>query len=318
MLKLLKKFLSVLLLTATLLPAGYAAPENSTGADKSSEANNKALPHYTVELAPEVTLELVLLKGGTFIMGSPESEIGRWKGQGEDQRKVVITRPFYIAVFETTQAQYEAVMKRNPSVRSRGPHLPVTDVSWQDAMDFCARLNLLTEKTRPANYKFTLPTEAQWEYACRARTTTSLNNGEDVQILGKHNSPNLGLLAWYGGNCGQGYKTRYYYYDISRWKEKQYEDSRYGGSHTVGEKKPNKWGIYDMHGNVGEWCYDYYGPYPSRGQDSVGPKTGEKRVCRGGRWSFVPEKCRSAARNPEDPTKRFIAVGFRLALVPIK
>ena len=260
--------------------------------------------------------QMVKIPAGSFMMGSPESEVGR--KEDETQHPVVLTKDYWIGKYEVTQAEWKTVMGReNPSCFKWDQH-PVENITWFEAREFCKKLNEYYRDSLPAGYEFDLPTEAQWEYACRARTTTSLNNGEDVQILGKHNSPNLGLLAWYGGNCGQGYKTRYYYYDISRWKEKQYEDSRYGGSHTVGEKKPNKWGIYDMHGNVGEWCYDYYGPYPSRGQDSVGPKTGEKRVCRGGRWSFVPEKCRSAARNPEDPTKRFIAVGFRLALVPIK
>ena len=291
MLKLLKKFLSVLLLTATLLPAGYAAPENSTGADKSSEANNKALPHYTVELAPEVTLELVLLKGGTFIMGSPESEIGRWKGQGEDQRKVVITRPFYIAVFETTQAQYEAVMKRNPSVRSRGPHLPVTDVSWQDAMDFCARLNLLTEKTRPANYKFTLPTEAQWEYACRAGTRTALNNRKNLTHNGR--CANLDEVGWYMGNSN-------------------------GRVQIVGQKKPNAWGLYDMHGNAWEFCLDYWCKNPAQYSciNPQGPPPNESNgdhVKKGGGFYLKAERSRSGARSGQNEAKYYMS--FRVALV---
>ena len=276
MLKLTEKILSILLLVMAFMPLGYA----DSGKDKS-------LPRYVVQLAPNIKLELVWIKGGTFVMGSPKSERGRWEGWGEDQRKVVITRPYYIAVFETTQEQYEVLMKCNPS-RKKEKNLPVTDVSWQDAMDFCAELNKLTAKTRPQNYMFKLPTEAQWEYACRAGTKKALNSDDNLKH--KDECSNLDKVGWYKGNSG-------------------------GFIHPVGLKKPNRWGLYDMHGNAWEYCLDYWTekPCPRDIIDPQGPLMGEGWVKKGGGFYLDAQRCRSAARSVQGEPKWYMS--FRVALV---
>lgn len=285
MLRLTEKFLLCFLLATLCLPFSYAAPEPDRKSNMVTVPKRKTLPRYEVQLAPEIKLELVWIKGGTFVMGSPDDEVGRW---GETQRKVVITRPYYIAVFETTQEQYEAVMKCNPSRKQKGANLPVTDVSWQNAMDFCAELNKLTAKTRPKNYKFTLPTEAQWEYACRAGTKKALNNNKNLKS-GERCS-NLDKVGWYKFNSGDSI-------------------------HPVGLKQPNRWGLYDMHGNAWEYCLDYWTKNPDLSDviDPQGPPRGEAHVKKGGGFYLNAERCRAAARSAQDDPKGYMS--FRVALV---
>jgi len=165
----------------------------------------------TLDLGGGVTMKMVLIRPGKFVMGSPDSEEGHQRNEGP-QHEVTISKPFYMGVTEVTQAQYEAVMGTNPS-HFRGPTNPVETVSWIDATEFCRKL---FEKTRQA---VRLPTEAEWEYACRAGTRTAYSFGDDPVALGEH--------AWWAGNSD---KT----------------------THSVGQKKPNAWGLYDMHGNVRE------------------------------------------------------------------
>jgi formylglycine-generating enzyme required for sulfatase activity len=179
-----------------------------------------------------------------------------------------------------TQAQWTAVMGSNPS-RFTGASLPVEQVSWSEAMDFCRKL---TERERaagrlPEGYEYTLPTEAQWEYACRAGTTGPAG--------GKLNE-----IAWYAENSANT-------------------------THPVGQKRSNAWGLFDMHGNVWEWCRDWFGRYPGENvTDFAGPASGSQRVTRGGGWCFVARNCRSARRSPELPAARHSFVGFRVALSP--
>ena len=173
-----------------------------------------------------------------------------------------ITKPFYLGKYLVTQEQWEAVMGNNPS-RFKGPKNPVETVSWDDCQQFLDKLNA---KVGVRGGKFQLPTEAQWEYACRAGSTTTYCFGDDESGLGEY--------AWYATNSG-------------------------GRTHPVGEKKPNAWGLYDMHGNVWEWCQDWYdGSYYANSptDDPTGPTTGSSRVFRGGSWRERARGCRSALR----------------------
>ena len=234
-------------------------------------------------------LEMVQIEPGTFTMGSPENELGR-RGH-EKQHQVTLTKRFYLGKYPVTQKEYQAVMGRNPSFY-KGDNLPVEQVSWDDAKRFCSELNYLKRDELPAGYRFDLPTEAQWEYACRAGTTTALNNGLNLTSA-KNRCPHLDEVAWYEENSG--IKT-----------------------HPVGQKKPNTWGLYDMHGNVDEWCNDWYADYPSSAvTDPTGPASGSCRVIRGGSWDGYARYCRSAFRSNIDPTIRNDGVGFRVALVPV-
>jgi formylglycine-generating enzyme required for sulfatase activity len=221
-----------------------------------------------------------LIKPGTFLMGSPESESGRWGS--EDQHEVTLTRPYYLGVYPVTQEEYERVMGSNPS-HFKGKRHPVDSMSWEEAMAFIAKLNALpSEKSLDRLYR--LPTEAEWEYACRAGTTTAYSYGASVSELGKY--------AWYDKNSGST-------------------------THPVGEKLPNGWGLYDMHGNVWELCADWYGDYPNTAvTDPTGPTRGSYRVIRGGGWGIDAADCRSAYRSGRSPDRRRNSLGFRLALSP--
>ena len=266
----------------------------------------------TVTLPGNVSLEMVKIKAGRFQMGSPESEKGR--EDDESLHWVTLTRDYWIGKYEVTQAQYQAVMGTNPSY-FKGDDRPVDQVGWNDAMAFCRKLNELTAGKRPAGYEYGLPTEAQWEYACRAGTATSLNSGMDMKILGRNNAPLLDAVGWYGGNCGRDFHCEQSH-DISGWKEKQYNDTK-GGSHPVGQKRPNAWGLYDMHGNVWEWCRDWYETgYAEDPEFLRGQKTGSNRVNRGGGWYDDAGDCRAAIRGYGDQSYSSNCLGFRLALIP--
>jgi formylglycine-generating enzyme required for sulfatase activity len=206
-----------------------------------------------------------------------------------------------LGAFEVTQAQYRQVMGTNPShfqgdvVAERHPKTnrvvkevdtssyPVEEVSWEDAVEFCRKLSQLPEEKK-AGRVYRLPTEAEWEYACRAGSKTAYSFGASSQSLGDY--------AWFDGNSGSQ-------------------------THPVGEKKPNAWGLYDMHGNVWEWCSDWYGDYPKGAvSDPTGPREGSARVFRGGGWDFEAALCRSAFRSGFSPSDRFSYYGFRVALSP--
>ena len=239
----------------------------------------------------EINLEMVKCPAGKFMMGSPEEEQGRFGN--ENQHLVTITKPFYIGRYEVTQSQYEHLMERNPS-EFKGANKPVDSVSYNDAKAFCDKLNQKYLSLLPKGYRFDLPTEALWEYACRAGTKTALNNGNNLTSTNGDYS-NIDEVAWYANILDSG-------------------------SHLVGQKKPNAWGIYDMHGNVSEWCRDWYGEYPN--EEAIDPmgdnNTSARRVYRGGSYGSSPTFCRSAIRigaNPDIPT---LILGFRVALVCIE
>jgi len=219
-----------------------------------------------LDLGSGVTMKLALIPAGKFMMG-----------EGNNQHEVTLSKPFYMGVTEVTQAQYEAVMGTNPS-KFKGATNPVDMVSWNDVTEFCKKLS---EKTRQA---VRLPTEAEWEYACRAGSKTGFSFGDADEGFGDY--------AWYSANSGNT-------------------------THPVGQKKPNAWGLFDMHGNVCEWCADWYGEYPKgAATDPQSPASGASRVLRSGCWSSNPFGCRSATRNNffGSPDSRYFTYGFRVVV----
>ncbi|OQB20282.1 MAG: Serine/threonine-protein kinase pkn1 [candidate division BRC1 bacterium ADurb.Bin183] len=214
---------------------------------------------FIEDLGGGVNLEMGWIPAGSFEMGSPDSEAGRYKQEGPVH--TVSLDGFWMGKYEVTQEQYEAVMGTNPS-KFKGAKNPVENVSWGDAMAFCKKLSLKTGKN------FTLPSEAQWEYACRAGSKGRFCFGDSDSGLGDY--------AWYIVNSGPQ-------------------------THPVGQKKPNKWGLYDMHGNVWEWCLDrfasrFYEKQTARERNPVNNNQGDYLVLRGGAWPSKPRNCRSAGR----------------------
>lgn len=225
-------------------------------------------------------MKLQLIPSGNFIMGSPEQEKDR--KQLETQRQITISQPFYIGICEVTQAAYEAVMGTNPS-QNKGANLPVDHVSWNDAVAFCEKLSV-----KEPGMRYRLPTEAEWEYACRAGTTTRFYWGEDLDLTA------IGDYAFYQRNSG-------------------------GKTNEVGQKKPNPWGLHDMNGNVWEWCQDWMGPYDVQATvDPNGPARGEGKVCRGGCWAYEANRCRSAERNDAPADSVHVNLGIRVVADVLK
>jgi formylglycine-generating enzyme required for sulfatase activity len=232
----------------------------------------------TLDLGNDVTMKLVQIPAGKFLMGSRDTEKDRHKN--EVQHEVMISKPFYMGVYEVTQAQWRAVMGTNPSF-FKGDNRPVEMVSWDDCQSFCRALSAKVGRT------IRLPSEAEWEYACRAGTKTQFYFGDDVSRLDQ--------CAWYDGNSSTGSS------DMQ--------------SHDVGGKTPNAWGLHDMHGNVWEWCQDWYGVYPAGVQtDPTGPPNASFRVLRGGSCVSYADICRTAYRGYRNPGYRSDHDGFRLVL----
>jgi formylglycine-generating enzyme required for sulfatase activity len=210
------------------------------------------------------------------MMGSPASEVGRC--DNETQHEVAISKAFWLGQTPVTQVQWEAVMGTQPSYYCGNPNHPVEKISWQDATAFC---RCLSEATGMA---FRLPTEAEWEYACRAGTAATYSFGDDPSSLGEN--------AWFEDNSG-------------------------GSTNPVAMKKSNRWGLYDMHGNVWEWCSDWYEDYSlNAATDPEGPKSGLYRVVRGGSWINSSMACRAARRINDVPGGCTHALGFRVARSP--
>jgi formylglycine-generating enzyme required for sulfatase activity len=216
-------------------------------------------------------MRMVRLVPGSFLMGSPPGEPLRQ--EEETPRRVTLTRPFRIAATEVTQRQWLALMPQNRSPQ-QGDDLPATSVSWTEAQEFCARLSRKEATT------YRLPTEAEWEYACRA-------GGASPPVAGAE----LAAVAWYADNSD-------------------------GTTHAVGLTGPNAWGLRDMLGNVGEWTMDVYGPYPrdEESSDPAGPAAGSTRVVRGGSWRSFPPAVRCAARVGTPESYQLPHVGLRVVL----
>ena len=245
----------------------------------------------TIPLSNTVSLDMIWIKPGTFTMGSPENELGR--SDDEVQHQVTLTKGYWLGKYEVTQAQYEAVTGSNPA-NFKGSNRPVENVNWFDAVNFCEKLTEIEKAAGrlPEGYEYTLPTEAQWEYACRAGTAAALNSGKNLSD--ESECSEMDEVGWYGYNSDNE-------------------------THSVGQKMPNAWGLYDMHGNVWEWCLDKYEDYPTSSvTDPVGPDTGVHRVKRGGSLDLIAGSCRSAYRNSYSPEGRDFIFGFRVALAPVK
>ena len=244
-----------------------------------------------------IGMKLVLIPKGTFQMGSPP--VGKGSSPTECQHEVKLTQDYYLGAFEVTQAQYKKVMGKNPSYfqdeniseekpQARGTarkidysNHPVEQVSWENAVEFCERLSKLSDENK-AGRVYRLPTEAEWEYACRAGSKSAFSFGEKAKPLGDY--------AWFEGNSNNQ-------------------------THPVGLKKPNAWGLYDMHGSLWEWCSDWFGDYPKGAAiDPSGPREGLGRIVRGGNFSTRAAWCESAFRMPI-PFDSANVIGFRVAMI---
>ena len=303
----------------------------------------------TLTLPGGAAMKMIYVAPGSFTMGSPKSEDGR--DNDETQHRVTLTKGYWLGETEVTQGQWKSVMggetvedlaRKAYYDDTKYPYLdgktlkdfcgwksvadavatcgdidddtPVYYVSWHDAKRFCERVNKMERDAGrlPAGCEYRLPTEAEWEYACRAGTGTALPNGMEMKIEGKNKAPALDDIAWYGGNSSEGYKGRRGL-NTASWPEKHYPG---GTAHAcrVKGKDANSWGFYDMIGNVWEWCEDKYGEYPSHSvTDPSGPASGGNRVLRGGSWINYARCCRSAFRIRSDPGGRDGGLGFRLA-----
>ena len=257
----------------------------------------------------EISQRLRWIPPGRFWMGSPKEEPGRFDNEGP-RHLVTLTEGYWLFDTPCTQALWEAVMGKNPS-RFQSPTRPVENVGWHDAQDFLARIN-----GRIPGLDLTLPSEAQWEYACRAGTETAIYTG-DLAILGENNAPALDPIAWYGGNSGVKFELDSGY-DSSGWPEKQYRHTK-AGTRPVQQKRANPWGLYDMLGNVWEWTQDHwhenYQGAPDDGSAWSSGDAGALRVLRGGSWSLVARNVRAAFRNHGHPDFRLDVFGFRCARV---
>lgn len=248
------------------------APDDEAKANQRKSAEQLGVP---ITLTNTIGMKFVLIPPGEFLMGSPDDD--RHGSAEKPQHRVRITKPFYLGVYEVTQLEFARMMRANPSNFKGNMKRPVEQVTWNDAVEFCRRLSA-KERVR-----YRLPTEAEWEYACRAGSTTRYCFGDSESELGE--------FAWYSDNSG---KT----------------------THPVGQKKPNAWGLFDMHGNVWEWCADWYGTNYYRASpaaDPTGPTTGSGRVSRGGGFDPAAGYCRSAKRGDLFLVNGvYLALGFRV------
>ncbi|MES2468107.1 MAG: formylglycine-generating enzyme family protein [Verrucomicrobiota bacterium] len=287
---------------------------------------------------------------GTFLMGSPEDEPAR--DAYETQHKVTLTEGFWMAETEVTQGQWQQVMNLSLQAQARkmladetlypfngkqitlreslkttggekivesavaatSPNIPVYYVSWDDAVEFCLQLTLGEQHADrlPKGWKYALPTEAQWEYACRAGTTTSTYAGP-MKILGENNAPILDKIAWYGGNSSVGYKGAGW--ETLKWPH-QAHPGKVAGPRRVGQKQANAWGLRDMLGNVYEWVSDFSTVCgPEDVTDPTGPDTGRNHPYRGGAWNHYASMSRCAKSFEAPPTYRVHHLGFRVVMV---
>jgi formylglycine-generating enzyme required for sulfatase activity len=246
-------------------------------------ATNKGTRVFRV--AAMTPTNLVFIQPGTFVLGSPTNEVDRFSDESP-QTTVTFTKAFWMEKNLVTQQQYQSIVGVNPSNNTNNPALPVEEVSWEDATNYCA-LRTLQDRTAgkiPYGCYYRLPTEAEWEYACRAGTTTRFNYGDDPGYT------NLASHAWYSANSTNQ-------------------------SHIVGQKPANAWGLYDMHGDVYEWCQDWYGNYPGGSvTDPQGPATGDYRILRGGSWADPAYFSRSACRIADVQDGGYTIYGFRVVL----
>jgi formylglycine-generating enzyme required for sulfatase activity len=265
-------------------------------ADRSSAPPSQAeAAKYPGQVRNDNGLEtkFVWVPPGQFEMGSPPEEPRRY--ENENQVMVILTKGFWLGQHEVTQGEWKRVMRSMPWSGMKnieeGDNYAATHVNWHDARAFCEKLTQSEHEAGrlATGWVYTLPTEAQWEYACRAGKTSYFSFGDDPSVLSRY--------AWWGGLVERGSAAGAHY------------------AHPVAQKAPNEWGLYDMHGNVWEWCRDKYGDHLSAGPDPEGPKEGPYRVYRGGGWSDSAGYCRTARRSGDEPGSRLDNLGFRIALV---
>ena len=256
------------LLCIAILVASAVCRAADTAENPAKEGERKSGETKTITLPGGATMEMIWCAPGKFEMGSPADEPGRF--DNETRRSVTITKGFWLGKYEVTQRQWESVMRSNYS-RFKNPDNPVENVSWHDCEAFIRRVN----GTLGGVARF--PTEAEWEYACRA--------GSDAPVAG---NGVLADMAWYDQNS----------------------DNQ---AHKVGKNQPNAWGFYDMHGNVLEWCSDWFSLPTGNAVDPKGPPSGSFKVLRGGCWFFYDRDCRSAYRLKREPRLRNCILGLRLA-----
>ena len=273
-----------LLLTASAYPAFGAEPDRANAPFASDEAKSHQhawAEHLKVPVRVEnsIGMKFSLIPPGQFLMGSPPKE----EGHRDDEvlHRVTLTKAFYLGTTEVTQRQWKALMGTDPSFCT-GDDLPVETVSWGQAVEFCGKLSL------KEGGKCRLPSEAEWEYSCRAGTATPFHTGETIST----DQANYDGRQTYGGG-----------------RKGVFRD----GTADVGSFAPNAWGLHNMHGNVWEWCADWYGEYP-RGDttDPTSPASGNRRVSRGGCWINFPAVCRSANRAKIVPESWNFHTGFRV------
>jgi sulfatase modifying factor 1 len=227
-----------------------------------------------------IGMKFVWIPPGSFVMGSPKEE--KLRGNDETQHKVTLTKGFYMGMYTVTQEEWKEIMGKNPSFFKGEKNLPVETVSWEECQEFIKKLRDKDKKP------YRLPTEAEWEYACRAGTTTPFHFGETISTD----------QANYNGNFTYGNGKK------GIWGKK---------TAPVGNFPANAWGLHDMHGNLWQWCEDWYEDYPQKDViDPIGPQKGVVRTLRGGSWYHTPEHCRSAYRVRSAPGFRGNGCGFRL------
>ena len=244
-----------------------------------------------LDLGQRTRLDLAWIAPGTFVMGSDAESADE-----APAHPVRLTRGFWIGQTEVTQAQWQRITGENPAL-FKGTNRPVESVSWHDAQAFLKKLNRAVADQIPAGLVARLPTEAEWVYACRAGTRTKFWFGDDEAELAKY------------GNFADAAEAT----DLS-WKDSSHRDG-FSGTAPVGSFPANPWGLHDMHGNVWEWCADWYGPYAAgEAVDPVGPAGGHRRVIRGGGWGVTAEDCRSANRYRFKPEVSGGNIGLRVVI----
>ena len=268
----------------------------SSGDQSDDQDDEASPPDPSDSFTNHLGMTFNLISAGTFMMGSPATGLGRQAD--EIQHEVTLTQAFYMQITEVTQGQWQTVMGQNPShFQNCGLNCPVESVSWSDIQEFLTRINVQSAD----GYTYRLPTEAEWEYAARAGSETAFCNGDITAPVS--NDPILNTLGWYANNSDANYSGCF-----------ELDDGRCVGPQPVRVKNPNAWGLFDMHGNVYEWCSDRYGDYPADSvTDPQGPSSGDRRVSRGGSWYYYARACRSANRDGNGPGPRIDDDGFRLA-----